>query len=148
MKSHEATLTVNHMGCRSWTNLRTHASTHTHTHAVQPAFHHLTNMYGKHPQITHTHHLTDVLSCAHTHTDTHTQAAWCALRTELVGIKLFLSPAAHRRRRAGRVGPNAPKIELAQRRSWVLKYKSTFPPVSRSWPLFSGACRDGRLCHS
>lgn len=122
-----------------WTTWATgHGLTCSHlTHKHTLCRMHFTTWH-KH-QITHT--------SPHRRANTHTQPVWCALRTELVGITLFLSPAAYRRRGAGSVGPNALKIELARRLSWGLKYKSMFPAVSWSWPPFSGACRDGRLCH-
>lgn len=85
------------------------------------------------------HGCTDVDS--HTHFHTQLEPAWCALRTELVGIKLSIFFAAHRRRRAGKVSPNALKIGLPQHVSWGLKYKSAFPPLSWSWPFSQGPAR-------
>ena len=150
------------------TNTSTHTHAHTHTHRarhISPLL--MThNIYlpASIPPCTllpdqcvvqtptdSTHHLMDLLRHTNTHTHRHTHS-WSQLgvlselslaESNYLSLSFSLSlPShgftAHRRRRAGRASPTAPKIGLPGSVSRGLKYKSALPPVNWSWPFSQG----------
>lgn len=105
-----------------------------------------------------THHLMDFLRRIHAHEHTHTQleSVWCALRTELVGIKLSLSLSlslwplmvCRPQKEKGRQSQSqCTKDWTASER--VLRTKIQISPSSSQLELafLPGACREGRLWH-
>lgn len=133
----------------------THKYLHTHFTTIRDTQHSTSSLHSSvHPPSwpvcstnTHWSH-TSLYECAKEHTRTHEHAHtvgassvcpqnW-ACWNRIISFSALSWFAAHRRRRAGRVSPNALKIGLPQSVSWGLKYKSVLPPVSWSWPFSQG----------